>query len=105
MLSRVFVGAATQQRDRKRPAKKLEKEACKAACEEACEEACVEACEEVCEGDCFVCSAFLASMSGSTHAGFDARFNAQPGELNNIYRAHISWVRVLPATFTVERLW
>ena len=69
MLSRVFVGAATQQRDRKRPAKKLEKEACKAACEEACEEACVEACEEVCEGDCFVCSAFLEvrRMLGSTH--------------------------------------
>ena len=44
-------------------------------------------------------------MLGSTHAGFDARFNAQTGELNGIYRAHISWVRVLAAAFAVERLW
>jgi len=43
--------------------------------------------------------------AASTHAGSDARFNAQPGGLNGVYRAHISWVRVLPATSAVERLW
>ena len=59
-------------------------------------------CEEACEGGCFVYSAFLASMLGSTHAGFGARLNAQPGELNGIYRAHISWVSVLPATITAD---
>ena len=44
-------------------------------------------------------------MLGSARAGFDARFNAQPGELSDMYRAHIGRVRVLPATFTAERLW